>query len=78
MKLPRDVSGHELARVLARRGYEVTRQTGSLTSKAKGAEHHVTVPAHGQLRVGTWSQILSDVAAYLDMSREELIEAFFG
>jgi hypothetical protein len=49
-----------------------------LTSKSKGLEHHVTVPAHGQLRVGTLSQILSDVAAYLEVSRDELIEALLG
>jgi len=80
LRLPRDVAGHDLARALSRFGYVVTRQTGShirLTSKSKGTEHHVTVPAHGQLRVGTLSQILSDVAAYLELSRDELIETLF-
>ena len=81
MKLPRDVSGEELARALQRLGYEKTRQTGShmrLTSKAKGKEHNVTVPAHKQLTVGTLGQILADVAANLQTSRDELIERLFG
>jgi predicted RNA binding protein YcfA (HicA-like mRNA interferase family) len=81
LKLPRDLSGHDLARALTRFGYAITRQTGShmrLTSLIKGAEHHVTIPAHDPIRVGTLSQILSDVAAYLEMSRQELGETLFG
>ena len=75
------MSGDDLARALARYGYSVTRQTGShmrLTSKKKGSEHHVTIPAHDPLRVGTLSQILSDVAGYLDISRDELMKVLFG
>jgi hypothetical protein len=49
-----------------------------LTSKMKGTEHHVTVPAHGELRVGTLSQVLSDVATYLEISREELVAQLLG
>lgn len=80
MKLPRDVSGHDLARALTRFGYAVTRQTGShmrLTSRIKGAEHHVTIPAHDQLRIGTLSQILGDVSAYPEIARDELISGLF-
>ena len=81
MKLPRDVSGHELARALAKFGYQVTRQSGShirLTSILKGTEHHVTIPAHDPLRTGTFSQILSDVSAYLEMDRDALLRALFA
>ncbi len=81
MKVPRDVSGHDLVRALTRFGYKLTRQTGShmrVTSRTKGTEHHVTIPAHGQLRVGTLSQILNDLAAYLEVSRDELVEILFG
>jgi len=66
---------------LRRFGYEITRQTGShirLTFKLKGMEHHVTIPAHKQLRIGTLAEILSDVATYLDLSREELMDRLFG
>jgi hypothetical protein len=45
-----------------------------LTCKAKGREHHITIPAHKQLRVGTLGQILADIATNLELTREELIE----
>lgn len=80
MRLPRDLSGTELANLLRSYGYETTRQTGShlrLTSSIKGREHHITIPRHHQLRVGTLSAILGDVATYLDISRQELIEGLF-
>lgn len=81
MKLPRDLSGAELASLLRRHGYEITRQTGShlrLTSTAKRSEHHITIPAHRSLRVGTLSGVLTDVASYLEMGKEELAESLFG
>jgi len=81
LKLPRDLSGQELASLLRRYGYEVTRQTGShlrLTSNRKGREHHVTVPAHKALKVGTLSEILADVAEYLEADRGNLAEELFG
>jgi predicted RNA binding protein YcfA (HicA-like mRNA interferase family) len=65
MRLPRDLSGADLIRALQSYGYEETRQTGShirLTTTV-GGEHHVTVPRHDPLRVGTLNAILSDVAA---------------
>jgi predicted RNA binding protein YcfA (HicA-like mRNA interferase family) len=80
LKLPRDVGGEALARSLRRFGYEVTRQTGShirVTSRLKGSQHHVTIPAHKQLRVGTLAEILTDVPSYLDLTREELLQELF-
>lgn len=44
MRLPRDIAGDELAALLEKHGYVVTRQTGShlrLTTTERG-EHHVT------------------------------------
>lgn len=55
MKIPRDLNGRDLARALGRLCYEVTRQTGShirLTT-SRGGTHHVTIPDHRPLRVGT-------------------------
>ena len=75
MKLPRDLSGSELAKVLSRIGYRVTRQSGShirLTIDVP-SQHHVTVPAHDPLKVGTLSGILNDVAAHLKIDRDELL-----
>ena len=81
MKLPRDLSGEELARLLRRYRYQITRQTGShlrLTSTIKASQHHVTIPAHDRLKVGTLSGILGDVAAYLEMDRAALADDLFA
>ena len=55
MKLPRDLSGVELAKTLQRVGYHVTRGTGSHLRMTidTPAQHHVTIPADGPLKVGT-------------------------
>jgi predicted RNA binding protein YcfA (HicA-like mRNA interferase family) len=79
VKLPRDISGAELIRALGRVGYRVTRQTGShvrLTTDSP-TQHHVTVPMHDSLRIGTLAGILNDVATHLKVTREELQEKIF-
>lgn len=79
MRLPREISGCELARLLERYGYAVTRQVGShlrLTTTLRG-EHHVTIPSHKHLKVGTLNGILSDVAAHLGMDKSDLAEELF-
>ncbi|MDF0650042.1 MAG: type II toxin-antitoxin system HicA family toxin [Nitrospira sp.] len=46
MRLPRDLSGSDLAQALRKLGYSITRQTGShlrLTTHEHG-EHHLTIP----------------------------------
>jgi predicted RNA binding protein YcfA (HicA-like mRNA interferase family) len=76
MKLPRNLSGADLAQVMKKLGYSVTRQTGShmrLTTQQQG-EHHVTIPCHNPLRVGTLAAILAEVAAHFSLSREELAD----
>ena len=80
MRLPRDLSGSDLAQVLRKLGYSITRQSGShlrLTTFEHG-EHHLTIPHHASLRVGTLSAILADVAAHFEMSREQLLDKLFG
>jgi len=79
MKLPRDLGGEDLARVLGRVGYRVTRQIGShlrLTTTL-GGEHHATIPQHKPLRVGTLNRVLKGVAEHLGMTREELVRRLF-
>ncbi len=76
MRVPRDLSGPELIRRLGRLGYAVTRQSGShirLTTSENG-EHHVTVPNHDPLRVGTLSAILMAVAAHHGIDRDALLK----
>jgi len=79
MRLPRDLTGTELALLLRQYGYEITRQTGShmrLTT-ALGGEHHVTIPAHDPLRVGILNGVLREVAEHLGMTREAFLASLF-
>ena len=79
MRLPRDLSGDDLVRALRRFGYEISWQTGSylrLTTRQRG-EHHVTIPRHSTLRLGTLAGILGDVAEHLGVSRDELARQLF-
>jgi len=41
-------------------------------------EHHLTVPLHDPLRIGTLAAILADVAAHHAMTRKTLIARLFG
>jgi predicted RNA binding protein YcfA (HicA-like mRNA interferase family) len=80
VKLPRDCSGRDLAKRLERLGYHITRQTGShlrLTTQHHG-EHHVTIPAHEALRVGTLAAILDVVAEHFTIARPALVEQLFA
>lgn len=80
MRLPRDLTGAQLIRALAKLGYSDTRQTGShvrLTS-AQPAQHHITVPLHDPLRIGTLAAILADVARAQCVSRDDLLKTLFG
>ena len=60
-------------------GYRVTRQVGShirLTGY-EGGEHHITVPDHTAIRIGTLNNILRDVASHAGISRDELLKRLF-
>ncbi len=80
MKLPRDISGVELAKAVERLGYRITRQTGShlrLTLDFP-TQHHITIPTHDPLKVGTLAAILADVAAHGEMNRDDLIRRLWN
>lgn len=80
MRLPRDLAGRDLAHALSAFGYAVTRQTGShlrLTTQQHG-EHHITIPTHAQLRIGTLAAILGEVARHLGIGRSALADRLFG
>jgi predicted RNA binding protein YcfA (HicA-like mRNA interferase family) len=75
VKLPRNVSGADLVRVFRVLEYERVRQDGShirLTTERFGT-HHVTVPNHSPIKLGTLSAILKAVAAHHRMSVEQLV-----
>ena len=70
MKLPRGLSGSEVARLLARHyGYRAARTKGS---------HSVTVPRHRNIRVGTLDAIVGEVASFLGLSKRTVRETLFG
>ncbi len=79
MNLPRDIDAPKLIKALRKFGYEATRQTGShirLTTQQNG-QHHITIPNHDPLKIGTLNAILTEVAQHLGVSKQELIERLF-
>ena len=82
MKLPRGLSGSEVAGLLARHyGYRATRTKGShmtVTLKIGADSHNVTIPQHRTLRVGTLDAIVGEVARFLGLSKRTVRETLFG
>jgi predicted RNA binding protein YcfA (HicA-like mRNA interferase family) len=75
MKIPRDISGKELVNLLKKFDYQVVRQTGShirLTRKST-LDHHITIPLHNPIKIGTLDSILKDVAKHLQTTKNDLI-----
>jgi len=80
VRLARDLFGEDLAISLTRLDYRVTRQTGShlrLTTERDG-EHHITIPRHSTLRVGTLSAIISDLAQHHHLDRDAMLTLLFS
>lgn len=80
MRIPRDISGLELIKCLKPLGYIVTRQVGShirITTNTNGV-HHVTIPNHNPLKIGTLSAILSDIATHHQKSKERITKPTVG
>lgn len=79
MKLPRNIDAQQFIIALQKYGYQPTRQTGShirLTTQQNG-QHHLTIPNHDPLRIGTLNAILTEVAQHIGVSKEELAERLF-
>ncbi len=79
MKLPRNIDAQQFIKSLQKYGYQPTRQTGShirLTTQQNG-QHHLTIPNHDPLRIGTLNAILTEVAQHIGVSKEELAERLF-
>jgi len=80
MKIPRDIGAEDLISLLRRYGYQSTGQTGShvrLTTAMNG-EHHITIPGHKPLRIGTLHALLKDIADRLNMDWHAFAEQPFG
>ena len=71
MKLPTDLSGQELVKVLLRVGFLVSRQRGSHIILRRGNPYaRVVVPDHQRVRPGTLHQILNQAR----LTVEQLLE----
>ena len=80
MKLPRDITGEQILKKLEKIGYEKTKQTGSqmkLTKKFDIGEHHITIPNHNPIKVGTLNSIIKDLSEHLKLSKEEIFNILF-
>ena len=75
MKLPRDISGDRLAKVLCRHfGYRVIQQNGShLILQADCPSHRISVPQHLTLRLGTFNAILRAVAKARRVDKDDVL-----
>lgn len=79
-KIPRDISGRKLMKLLEKYGYQITRETAShirLISNYKNKEHKITVPDHHSIKIGTLNNILNDLANYLEIDKKKLLEGLF-
>jgi predicted RNA binding protein YcfA (HicA-like mRNA interferase family) len=77
VKIPRNLSGQELADTLCRRwDYTRVHQVGShiVLETSEPAHQRIAVPAHTALRVGTLNAILRAVAVHKGVSRQAILE----
>lgn len=65
MKLPRDISGEEMVRILKRLGFLAVRQRGSHI-RMEGRGRKITVPSHGAILPGTLQSILEQAGVSME------------
>jgi len=78
MKVPRDLSGEQLIKVLCRDwGYCQVHQAGShvIPETEMPGHHRLSVPNHNPLRVGTLNAIVRTVAAHKGVERQTLLDS---
>jgi hypothetical protein len=47
------------------------------TTATPTGEHHITIPAHNPLKIGTLAAIIADIAAHHGLTRDELLKQLF-
>ena len=78
MKVPRDLSGAQLVKVLCRDwGYRMVHQEGShiILQTDTPTPQLLSVPNHNPLRVGTLNSIVRAVSSHIGVERQQLLEA---
>jgi len=80
-KIPRDISGKELVKILGKLGYKEVRRTSShirlSTNISNKLTHHITIPDRNPIKIGTLNNIISDLADNLKIEKKELVEKLF-
>ncbi|HXH99934.1 MAG TPA: type II toxin-antitoxin system HicA family toxin [Sphingobacteriaceae bacterium] len=77
MKISRDVSAQQLIKRLSKFGYIVTRQKGShirLSRISQEGTHHITIPNHNPIKIGTLVSIINDICNQLSITKEEFFK----
>ena len=76
MKMPRDLSGRELVKILCKHwGYVELKQEGShiIIQTETPSRQRIPVPDHKMLRIGTLNSILRFVAVHKGVQKEEVL-----
>ena len=76
MKLPRDLSGAELIKLLSKHfGYQRVNQEGShvILETSDPRQHRISIPDHTPLRVGTLNAILRAIATAKGVEKEDIL-----
>ena len=77
MKIPRNLSGRELARILCKNwGYVQLKQEGShiILQTEIPSRQRIPVPDHAPIRVGTLNNILRLVSRHKKVEKDEILE----
>jgi len=80
MKTPRDISSRTIIKSLKIYGHEIVRQSGShitITTILNG-QHHLTIPNHDPIKIGTLNVIVSNVANHFNISKDQVMQELFG
>jgi predicted RNA binding protein YcfA (HicA-like mRNA interferase family) len=78
MKIPRDLSGHDLVHTLCRNwGYRIIHQEGShiVLETEEPSHQRLVVPAHKNLRIGTLNAILRALAKHKGVERQAILQS---
>jgi predicted RNA binding protein YcfA (HicA-like mRNA interferase family) len=78
MKIPRDLSGAQLVKVLCRDwNYRVVHQEGShiILQTDTPAHQRLSVPNHNLIRIGTLNSIVRAVSLHKGVERQKLLGA---
>jgi predicted RNA binding protein YcfA (HicA-like mRNA interferase family) len=80
VKTPRDISGKDLIKALRTFDYEFVRQNGShiMVTTIKSGEHHLAIPNHNALKIGTINSIISQVAKHFNLTKTQVLQQLFG